>query len=379
MKSRILKFLPGVLLAAMVPGTGWATDAFANVTVSGFASLYGGKTFGPCAPTKFAKNSNACTAFVADYGYGQMYTPSFSLTQESRAGLQITNKFSEDVSATMLLETRPQAGEALNLNWAYVTYRPTPDWTVQVGRKRLPLFQYYDSMDVGYSSNLIRPNAALYGWAVTNYNGASADYEFALAGWTLRAQAFAGQESTKKNRYMSLYYPTPQNVDWKNIEGATLDFSKEWFSGRIGYTKLNFSQTDSQTGPIQQLTGTYSSEQNFLDVALNADLGNWTLKSELAKSDQRGFGPVVTSWMMSAGYRTGKLTTSLEYARYDERTPWDPSVYTPVQTRSYVLAERYDLRDGMALKIQLDHFLTLSGAPGSPLVNVVTVGFDSVF
>ena len=57
----------------------------------------------------------------------------------------------EGLSVTGQIVARGVNDFDANFEWAYISYEINDNWTVQAGKKRLPLFYYSDFFDVGYA------------------------------------------------------------------------------------------------------------------------------------------------------------------------------------------------------------------------------------
>ncbi|MBY0235951.1 MAG: hypothetical protein K2W93_13295, partial [Burkholderiaceae bacterium] len=119
---------------------------------SGFASLVVGRTTGDCVSSGLAPAfSKGCTRYIADWGHAGVYEDELSASPESRIGLQGTVKFNPSFSVTGQVTARGLKDQHANLEWLYLAYQIAPEWSLQVGRKRLPLYYYSDFQDVGYA------------------------------------------------------------------------------------------------------------------------------------------------------------------------------------------------------------------------------------
>ena len=326
-----------------------------SISISGFASLIGGKTLGACAPISdpVVAFSGPCTRFIADYAHDGFYTPSLSLKPESHAGVQLTDRFNPVLSATVQVTSRDQRAEYANLEWAYLSYKATPELTIQAGRKRLPLYYYSDFQDIGYAYSTIRPSADVYGWDVVNYNGASASYSTDVADWSLRAEVLAGAEASKDNAYSRLYYTNKQNLYWHEIVSGTLEFTHDWLSGRVNYTHARFSQSDQINGPVVLYNGRTDGGISLVGAALNADIGNLIIRSEMGVANREVQGYTSRFFLGTAGYRIGQFTPTLGISRYGEGTQV-PQFYSTNRDTTTTAAVRYDVMRNVDLKFQVD-------------------------
>lgn len=367
--------------AALALGTALSAHAV-EFEYSGFATLAAGRTFGSCVPDNAmsAKFNNNCTRYISDWSHAGVYTPSFSAKPESRLGLQGTARFNDQLSATTQMVARSLNGTQADLEWAYLSYKPTADWTLQLGRKRLPLFYFSDFQDVGYAYGWVRPPPDVYGWDVVNYNGANVSYQTSLGGWSLKGDLFAGGEKSKDNPYSTLLFNEPKEVSWRNIRGGAIEFSRAWFTGRAVMISNDFEQRDMNTGLLDVLSsGAEQGKQKIRGFSANIDADPWVARSEYSLFDRSEFQYKAKAYFASVGYRVGKFTPLILVSDYKESTPF-PDNYDVLYMRTTSLALRYDLGQSSALKLQLDHYKDRSPGPllgGS--AKVITVGFDTVF
>ena len=358
-------------------GTAQAQD----FSFSGFGTLALGRSSGDCESNSAMASaySGACTRSIVDWGHGGVYLPSTSARPESRLGAQGKLVLSPDWSATVQLTARALDEQHLNLEWAYLTYKINPDWALQLGRKRLPLYYYSDFQDIGYAYNTVRPSPDVYGWDVVNYNGASLSWSKDVGDWSLRAEALLGSETSRKNPYSKLVSDDPKDIKWSGIGGLAFEFGRDWFTGRLSYVRSKFQQTDRKSGTVETLlSGKTRVNQSFLGLALNGDIGDWVLRSEFGQTDRAGLGYKAKFNLLTAGYRVGAFTLTGGISGYKETTPY-PADYEPVHDRGALLALRYEVHKGGALKLQYDKVTDRGVAPFAGSSRLLSASYDFVF
>ncbi len=365
--------------AAVVP-----LDAAAAVEfeTSGFASLVAGRSYGQCQSNvgiaePFARE---CTRFITDWSHAGVYVPHWSVAPETRLGLQGTATLDARWSATAQVVARTNEAARLALEWAYVTFKPSADWTLFVGRKRLPLFYFSDFQDVGYAYTWLRPPPDVYGWDVVNYNGANLRWQKTLANWNFKVDVFGGAERSKDNAYSTLMYADqPKEVRWTHLRGATLEFSRAWFSGRAVWIENDFEQIDQNSAMPDMLnSGETRGRQRITGLSMNIDAERWLVHGEYSVFDRSNFQYTARAYMLAAGYRLGKFTPMATLSGYAETSPF--ATYAPLVMRSQALTLRYELADSMALKLQLDHFGDRSPQGlYSGSARALSIGLDMVF
>ena len=359
-----------------------AAPSDSQFSYSGFATIAAGRTFGRCQTSSSFLvgdyGGDACTRYVADWSHHGVYTPRWSFSPESRAGIQLTDQVTPDLSGTVQITARAVRDQTLNLEWAYLTYKLSPEWTVEVGRKRLPLFYYSDFQDIGYAYSTVRPPPDVYGWDIVNYNGASLAYNTEVSGWSLRSEVYGGAEHSRNNPYSNLTYATEQRIDWNDILGAGIEVSRDWFTGRLNYTAIKFRQVDSATGPMQLYNGQDAAAQHFLGLALNADIDAWSVRSEVGEALRQTSGYKSWFYAVSAGYRFGKLTPTLGWSSYRESTPF-PDSYHPGYNTTATAALRYEIQKSAAVKLQINRIQDKSATTSLGSGNAVSASYDIVF
>lgn len=352
----------------------------ADVQYSGFASLVAGKTFGACAQNSTMNSlySNYCTRFIADWAHAGVYTPGVSVKPESKLGLQGKINLLNNLSVTAQMVGRMIDGAAADLEWAYLTYDASPSWTLQLGRKRLPLYYYSTSQDVGYAYPWVRLPADIYGWDAVNYNGGSLTFRTVLRGWSVNSSLFAGNERTKNSAYALLSYDAPKDIKWSNIRGAELELSKDWLTARVNYIVSDYQQIDHGSAtPDLLASGAGVGAQTIYGGSINVDVDRWLVRSEYSVFDRSDFQYKSTAWMLGIGMRVGKFTPILTASNYREQTHF-PDQYTPVSWTTHSLSVRYEVGRSSALKLQLDR---LSDGPNTYAgdAKVIAMSYDAIF
>ncbi len=367
---------------ALVAGSSVGPLQAQDLKISGFASLVAGKTSGSCSTiaTLVDKYNETCTRYIADWGHGAVQTDDLALNRETRAGVQLDYKFNREWSATAQVSARTLKDQHVNLEWAYMTWSPTPDWKLQVGRKRLPLYYYSDFQDVGFAYNTVRPSPDVYGWDIVNYNGASLSTTQSLGDWSLRAEAYMGAEKSKDNPYFTLFSADPTEVKWSGISGMTLEFSKDWFTGRVSYSRSKYQARDQTTGDAFILyDNSLKASQDFLGFAFNGDWDEWQLRSELGKAKRsNAVGYDADFYLITLGRQFGSFTVTAGMSAYKEKA-LDLNTYDPVKLATKSLALRYDVHKGGALKLQLDRVSDKGNPIYTGNARVLSLAYDVVF
>lgn len=375
-------FLPSLCRVLIAAASGASAVHAQEFKVSGFASLVAGRSSGSCQPHALASRyDDSCTRTVVDWAHGGVITSDWELDVETRAGLQLDWKLNRQWSATAQLTARTLKDQALNLEWAYLSYAITPEWKLQLGRKRIPLYYYSDFQAVGYAYNTIRPSPDVYGWDVVNYNGASLSTSQNLGDWTLRAELFGGGEKSRENPCLRLFGDTPPDVSWNGLAGLVLEFNRDWFTGRLSYTRSNYEVKERASGDRAVLfDGSTKASQSFFGLALNADWDEWQLRSEFGKAARmNAVGYDAKFYLLTLGRQFGDFTVTAGLSDYRENSRYTPDEYAPVKLSTRQLALRYEVHKGGALKAQIDFVRDRSASTFSGDARVLSVAYDLVF
>ncbi|NDY93121.1 hypothetical protein [Ideonella livida] len=346
-------------------------------SLSGFGSLVLGRTAGACSAAQLGgTQAGPCTRFVADWAHGGLYQDHWSLQPETRAGLQADWRLAPQLSLTTQLTARTALRRPLQLEWAYATWRLSPDWQLQLGRKRLPLYHYSDFQDVGFAFDTVRPSPDVYGWDVVNYNGLSLAYTHRQGALNLRAELLLGQERSTDNAFLGLFDLRSRTLEWRDIRGLVLEASQDGWSGRLSHLQAQYRQTDASTGTVEVPLG--GPPQRFSGLAINRDWGPWALRSEWGQTHRPALHYRARFHLATLGWRDGASTWTAGHNAYQE-TSLDTGLGT-YGHHGWLLAWRRELHPGTAFKLQWDQLHdTSQPSPAVGNAQVFSASYDFIF
>lgn len=350
-----------------------AQEASSDLKVTGFVSIVGGKVIsGDSNGVPIA--SEKCPCYTADWGNAGVYRDNFSLKPESRAGIQLNYKPTADFSLVGQLVVRG-SDSTPNVQWAYGGYKFNKNWELQVGRKRIPLYYYSDFQDIGLSYPWVSTPPELYGWEVTNYNGASLRYNNSYGDMNVSASLFGGSETVKDALYLKLYYPNKSEVSWKSIVGGDVEINQGALTLRGVY------MTSTARSKVFDLGLDDSAKLTAYGLAMNLDLDQWFVLSEMTqlerKFDDAGYSYKAPAFTVGAGIHLGDWTPFLNYAQYKESSS-DETKYVPQSYKRISLTLKYDLDASSAVKAQIDRHTDITKNFGGN-ATVFRLSYDRVF
>ncbi|MDH5516961.1 MAG: porin [Gammaproteobacteria bacterium] len=345
------KILLLIAFIAYLPGQVSATDT----KVTGFASMVAGAM-------------TAGDQFLADYPNTGVYDKDLSFSPDTTIGVQLKTRLFDDYQFVTQLLSRGANDFETDIDWAYINYTVNSEISLQIGRKRLPLYYYSDFYELGFAYYWIRPPSDNYTWQISNYNGASLFYEPEIGNWDALFNLYLGREDDDNNKLLTFLNNTPYHESWRNIIGFVSELSNDAFETRL---TLMSSQLHREVNNVVQSDGV---AQMFYGISINMYLGNAVILSEFNRYERAADNVFDSTYMLSFAYRFDKLTPHITYSEFKQQSPGDEYHFT------YSLGLRKDLNPSTALKIQFDK--TTDDATTANIVGdgeLLSVGFDIVF
>lgn len=351
-----------MLLGVFISGT-----SYAEINISGFASINAGKVLSGSGVPQYGVEPT----FLADYPNVSGYTEDLSFSPESLIGIQVSGDLGEGLSVTGQIVARGVNDFDANFEWAYISYEINDNWTVQAGKKRLPLFYYSDFFDVGYAYVWMRAPADNYTWQVFNYEGINLLYSGSIGEWGVSANVYAGKEDDDDNKLLSdFFFQKPTREIWEDMLGGVLSLSHDWLELRV--THMQYTNKRFRSGEPVLWDGKDSRDGKFYGLAANFDFGDFFVLSELNRLDLDGN---LDTYMISAGYRFDAITPYVMFSDFEQEGEGDTESHN-----TFAVGVRWDFHPSAALKMQYDRVkddsFELAVAGDS---KAITLGVDVVF
>jgi len=326
-----------------------------------------------------------CPCQLSDFSHASVYdNSSLNLAPDSKLGLQGRIDFTDKLSLTSQGVSRGSQNGQPNLEWLYASYKIIPSTTLQVGRKRLPLFYYSETQDVGLTLPWTHLPQQTYGWDVVNYNGVNISHQHTIGSWATTLNAYIGTETNINSLYEKTYAKNDRNdARWSNIVGGELFFSKGWFEGRLMAMTFQ-AQSRAVAGSCadtESCTMGWGHKDRWIMYGFSTVMTphDWVLMTELLSAPTIGIDNAYVA-SASVGRHFGKWLPMVTYSVY-EQTLKDPTGDNERHSNTSAVL-RYDLTPSSDVKLQFDHWISYGGTSFPSTYgnsNLLTLAYDLVF
>ena len=194
------------------------------------------------------------------YRYQRFIDDGGTLRRDSVAGVQLDARLGAGFGATAQVkaaasstsDTRYQA----DLAWAFLSYRPNNDWLLRLGKQRIPLYLYSETVDVGATYDFARLPTEMY--SITPNNDAMALTVSTVWHWgpgELTLDAYAGESSNDFRNWQRDDIPGIQTagarftkLSFKHGRGLVASYRLHEHAFRIGIHRAVVERRDG--GPL---------------------------------------------------------------------------------------------------------------------------------
>ena len=297
---------------------------------------------------------------------------------DSLVGVQGTVHLNSSISATTQLIVRRSTSTdfTLDVPLAFLKDAVTQDFAIRVGRLQLPTFMVSESRQVGFANTFVRPPVEVYGQSPLDFiDGVDGQYAHSFGPIDIAAGAFYGKVAV-----------SVQGADVSVRKFAGANISATWGPVTLHYARLSghitiatsadqliaavgaagFTQLAAQLSIADRAT-------TFSDFGLNLDWHNFLLQGEATQSEIGGFIADSRGQYALAGYRIRKFTPYVIYSVRKTISPTSDNTIPqvgpllplalavnsilggPDDQHSISGGIRWDFRDSMDLKLQVDH------------------------
>lgn len=334
-----------------------------HVTLSGFGTL------------GVVSSDSKAVDFVRD-GAPEGAGRDASWKVDSKLGLQAHFTATDWLSGTVqvLTEQRYEPDLTADFEWAFVRIKPLDGLSIRLGRTAPAMFMVSDTRNVGYANTLVRQPNEVYSLAgLKQLDGGDISYSFGMGSTNMTVQGFFG-----KSKFDTTVQPDPFEAE--KVRGLNVVWDTPWGSFRAGQVTADVIVT-TILGPVPRKVG-----YEFRGVGYQWDDGTSLFAAEYV---ERNVPAPLTSasakgWSALGGYRFGKFLPYVMVA--NGKVPSDSPIAG--DQRTYAAGVRWDVMNGAAVKLQLEHVdpkgglgssFSLLGTAPREKANVLSLAVDFVF
>ena len=221
---------------------------------------------------------------------------------DTRLGLQLnyapSAKF-ELVGQAILTRRPDSASDSNAVEWGFAAYRPSPEWTLRLGRVNLDSFTLSDHRNVGFAYAFARPPIEFYAQLPSSLDGADIERVWNRDGARWRTKAFYGRSK--------IAYDDPNRAatfrdsfGWfisREADGLTLRLNvsqarvgiavpaeaRPLFDGLRGLSELPLADVAAQASALLQRLSVDGIKHSYVSRGTQYELGHWLLAGELMR------------------------------------------------------------------------------------------------
>ena len=303
---------------------------------------------------------------------------------DSDFGLQGTVAPTDWVSGTvqLLAVDRSNNSMSLDIEWAYLKFKPVSGLAIRFGEMALPTYMISDSRYVGYANTWIRPPDEVYGQGTFDtFHGGDIAYQYSFGKYSIAVGALAGRT------HGDTVVPFLGKLDLtgRSLRGYNATFDADIVKFHYSYVRTILSV--EAPPPIQLGGGPFS----FSDLGVSSDHNNVMLQAEFITRHTTSTGNNTNGWYVLGGYHFGKFLPYASYAVHQQPSgPTSPSGGWIPTLGSHTAAAgvRWDVIQNVDVKFQVDHTTKDPAAEGQFLdvqpgfnnrATIVGIAADFVF
>ncbi len=402
-KGNTVKYKLASLAAIIAAHTASVCAANDTLTVSGFGTL--GAVVTHSDDLQFRR-----------VGVEAPSTKSVDFAPDSVMGVQTNFRLGDSAEAVLQVVSResPKNNYLPRASLAFLSYSPSPESTLRMGRLRLPIFMLSDSIDINYAHPWVRPPVEVYGLSpFSDLDGIDFFFRRRIKDVDVELHPYLGRSRIDiiQTGHSSL----------SHLRGLNIGLSSGALTLHAGYARarLDMRWGDPFTSSLlDALHATPSGERiiaemqgsdaatSFTSAGFQWDGERWLLIGEYAARRAAAFANSANGWHLTVGRHIGPFTPYLKFARTLQTSPIISDQFTAGQPalqrfnasrngaqRSFGAGLRWDLRRDAAFKMEFARtrtendswgafFPSRDGATtrvGDRTINTLSVSIDVVF
>lgn len=345
------------------------------------------------------KGGNDTLGFRRELPGEAVYDGDVNWATDSLLGLQLDMRLTDKLDGAVQLVVKDRLDDALEnqIEWAFLRYRFSPDWTLRVGRIGLDVYALSEYRNVGFSYLWVRPPVEFYApVAFNSYDGLDLTWSQPLGDGMFRAKLWGGRTG---NDFELAARITSMTLD--PIFGLTLGWESDHWQLRMTLSQTEveedqeyfpgLSQLAELLGQVQPLwpeaaslkenLRSGGSKVNYHSIGAAYTNAPWQVQAEVGYIDsQVDVNPTLINSYVSVGRQFGAVTvygmladTDNQNERIEVNPPFIPFLLVEsaqlallgdalqtafdsasVDQSSISLGMRWDVRYDTAFKLQWD-------------------------
>ncbi len=205
--------------------------------------------------------------------YNQGITRKARVTEETFLGLNLSKSLtSEWRLAAQILGRSGQADGAAKIDWAFVTYEPDQDYSLTLGKQKIPMWMISEYIDVGRLYPWVVPPEEVYGlFNLKSFTGASGVYKLALGESTLSLSPYGGDVVLESSPNDPDEY---SKIRGNNMFGVSVNWDLQPISVRMAYNRARWNLNlgpNIQFGERNYEIYTFGFKADFNDLMIMAE------------------------------------------------------------------------------------------------------------
>ncbi len=301
-KPRRWRFAAAPFLALALAWSAAAPAGAVELNASGFATV------------GYARSNS-------DYRYQRFIDRDGSVKRDSlvagQLDLRLSPQWSATVQARLSADDHSDKGWAARTSWAFVAWRPGDDWLVRLGKARVPLYLYSESLDVGVANDMARLPHEMYSIVPTNdFKGLFVTRSFTLGTREISVEGYSGSADATARLWMRDGAGAEQPAGpWFHtvhvrVDGLVLTSRDDTLTWRVGAVRTNTRNVGGRPLPVR-----------YPRVDLGPGIGYWQVDPSLpgpgVETTPRIRNLAVTAgaeWQFGEGWRlTGEVVRMIQH------------------------------------------------------------------
>ncbi len=402
-KGNTVKYKLASLAAIIAAHTASVCAANDTLTVSGFGTL--GAVVTRSDDLQFRR-----------VGVEAPSTKSVDFAPDSVMGVQTNFRLGDSAEAVLQVVSResPKNNYLPRASLAFLSYSPSPESTLRMGRLRLPIFMLSDSIDINYAHPWVRPPVEVYGLSpFSDLDGIDFFFRRRIKDVDVELHPYLGRSRIDiiQTGHSSLSHLRGLNI---GLSSGALTLHAGYARARLDmrwgdpFTSRLLDALHAAPGGDRIIAKMQGSDAatSFTSAGFQWDGERWLLIGEYAARRAAAFANSAYGWHLTVGRHIGPFTPYLKFARTLQTSPIISDQFTAGQPalqrfnasrngaqRSFGAGLRWDLRRDAAFKMEFARtrtendswgafFPSRDGATtrvGDRTINTLSVSIDVVF